>query len=460
MPHPTPVDQPRAEAEIIPATDHPLYEEVLAWVATHLRGTGYPRPFCKRLALLITGLLASDQATTGQLSTSLENLAITPAKAESIDRRLQRILGDPRLDPTLLPTLVRPLLPDLLRSAILSHQANVNTAPTSHARFVGVTLILDESSQAEHVHLLIIGIPIGGVVLPLGVRTWQQNAPLPDGEYWTLVTSLLQEVQELLPAELRDHVLLVADGAYGVPRMLDLLTALGWHWLLRVQGPTQVRLADGTTRSLRSLVPRPGTQWSSGFGGQLPATDQESAPVAVFKAAGWRRSQVVAVWADGYDAPWLLLTSLPVALKRVAEYAQRWAIERLIVSWKSHGWNLEASGIHDPQRLGRLLTGLALATFWRLAMALPLALRHLEDLARRVGRSARQLPLPGFGRPPRPWAAKFSLFTWAVTVARGTSLRTQTPARCWRFPFWEGRTWQEMCRHVYRSTSRQFSIFP
>lgn len=50
--------------------------------------------------------------------------------------------------------------------------------------------------------------------------------------------------------ELREHALLVADRAYGAPRMLDILMALGWHWLLPVQGQTRVSLPNGAIRPL------------------------------------------------------------------------------------------------------------------------------------------------------------------------------------------------------------------
>lgn len=103
---------------------------------------------------------------------------------------------------------------------------------------------------------------------------------------------------------------------------------------------------------------------------------------------------------------------------------------------------------------------MALATLWRLAIALPTALEQLADLAARAGGCLRQLRLPGFWAPPRPWAAKYSLFTWGAKVARGASLRTSTPALCWRLPFWEGRTWKDMCRDVYLITHGQFSISP
>lgn len=460
MPQATSVDQPELNMDIVPPSDLPFYEEVLDWVSTKLRPVGFSKPLCKRLAVIISGLVASKKATIGEVTTAVEALAISKAKDESIARRLQRMLQDARLDPSLLPLIFRPLLPELLCAQLLAHTANSGCATYHHERFTGVVTVLDESSQEDEVHLLVAGVPIGGVVLPLAIRTWPQNVAMPEGEYWTQVTGLLQEIQDMLPPELRDHVLLTADRAYGVPRMLDILTALGWNWLLRVQGQTAVRLRNGSCCPLRTLVPKPGTQWTSGFSSKEANEDGESEAVGVFKAAGWRGSQVVAVWAEGQAEPWLLLTSLPAKLVRLAEYSERWAIERLFLSWKSHGWEIEASGIHDPQRLGRLLTGIALATLWRLAMALPMALSHLADLASRTGRPPRQLRLPGFTAPPRPWVAKFSLLTWGEKVARSVSLRTHTPRLCWQLPSWEGRTWKEICRDTCLIAHGQFSVYP
>jgi hypothetical protein len=460
MPQPTAVDQPSFDLDILPSSDLPFYEEVLDWVSTKLRPAGLPRPLCKRLAVIISGLVACNKATIGDITTAVEALAISPAKAESIARRLQRAIQDARLDPSLLPLIFRPLLPALLRAHLLAHAANNGTVPHHHERFVGVAIVLDESSQQDKVHLLVAGVPIGAVVLPLAVRTWPQNVPMPEGQYWTEVMGLLQQIQDMLPPELRDHVLLTADRAYGVPRMLDILTALGWNWLLRVQGQTLIRLRNGSCCPLRTLVPKPGTRWTSGFSSKEATEQTESETIGVFKAAGWRGSQVVAVWAEGQDQPWLLLTSLPATLARLAEYAQRWAIERLYLGWKSHGWDIEASGIHDAQRLGRLLTGIAIATLWRLAIALPAALKHLADLATRADRRPRQLRLPGFSAPPRPWPAKYSLLTWGAKVAQTVSLSARTPALCWRLPLWERESWQDICRHVYLTTHGQFSVSP
>jgi hypothetical protein len=458
MPHPDAIDQPPFDLDIFPSSDLPFYEEVLDWVNTKLRPAGFPKPLCKRLAVIITGLVASEKATIGEVTTAVQALAISKAKDESIARRLQRAFQDTRLDPSLLPLIFRPLLPELLHSYLLAHAANNGTLPFHHERFMGVVIILDESSKENEVHLLVGGIPFGGVVLPLAVRTWAQNVPLPDGEYWTQLTGLLQEIQQMLPAELRDHVLVTADRAYGVPRMLDILTALDWNWLVRVQGHTVIRLRNGQCHPLRSLVPKPGMLWRSSFSSKEATKEREAEAVGVFQSVGWRGSQVVAMWAEGQDEPWLLLTSLPARQERLVEYAQRWAIERLFLSWKSHGWDIEASGIHDHERLGRLLTVIAVSTFWRLAMALPTALNHLADLAARGSGYLHQLRLPGFAAPARPWAAKFSLLTWGAKVAHTARLAMHTPALCWRLPSWEGRSWEDICRDTCLAAHGQFSI--
>lgn len=315
MPHITSIVQPTLETDIVPSSDLPLYEEVLNWVTTILRPAGVSKPLCKRLAVIIAGLLASEKATIGEVATAIEGLNVSQAKGESIARRLQRALQDARLSPSLLTDMFRPLLPELLRDFLSAHAANVGTPAFHHARFTGVTIIFDESSQEEWVHVAVAGIPVGGVVLPLTIRTWQQNSPLPEGTYWNQIMGMLQEVQEMLPPVLRDHVLLTGDRLYGVPRMIDILTALGWNWLLRVQGHTQILRQDGTQCQIRTLVPQPGTQWSSGFSNGKSSEAIVSEPIGVFKSAGWRRSQVVAVWAIGQPEPWLMVTSLPGRLR-------------------------------------------------------------------------------------------------------------------------------------------------
>src|SRR5690348_14274542 len=107
---------PEAASEA--AEPRPLYLSLLAWIQQRLGPRGYSRPFCKRLALLVTGLVAGERASVAGLAQELVPLAITPAQEPSIVRRLGRLLADPRLAPErVLPDLLATVVPALLQGA-------------------------------------------------------------------------------------------------------------------------------------------------------------------------------------------------------------------------------------------------------------------------------------------------------------------------------------------------------
>lgn len=428
-------------------TPTPLATSVYQWLLATLQPAGYPRPLCKRLAVLVTGLLVGPSASVAGLAETVRGLAITEASEPSIVRRLQRTEADARLDPTtLLPVLFRALLPTLLQGARTAHAANVPTGAAHHARFVALRLVIDATSKGDQVHIVTAGLAYQGIVLPLAVRTWEQNTPLTEGDEVAQVLSVLGEISAELPAELRDHVLLLADRWFGSPRLLDLLNAFGWHWVLRVQHQTKVRTRVGQEKPIRELAPTPGSLW-------VGAADADAAPdqpIAAFKRAGWRPCQVVALWLPAEPEPWLLLTDLPATTERLRDYAQRWAIERLFLSWKSHGLELEQVGVRDPQRIGHLLTALVIATLWRLAAAGPRTHAILQSLALHAPREGTQLRLPLWPTSHRsPWPGKFSLFTWGSKTFRHATPRTHTPALCWTFSGWDAPLWSQRCHDVY-----------
>ncbi len=63
-----------------PRLARPLYETLVAWLTGLLAPQGYARPQCKRLAVLVSGLIASDKATLSQVSASVAALQISAAK--------------------------------------------------------------------------------------------------------------------------------------------------------------------------------------------------------------------------------------------------------------------------------------------------------------------------------------------------------------------------------------------
>ena len=334
----------------LPPTEQPLYASLLTWIEAALRDQGHSRPTCKRLALLVAGLLDREQGTPSAIAHTAFTPALAPPSRSPVSPAASPACSTPpQLDPArLLPVLATALLPALLADACRAHDHSVGAQPhhaTHHARWLGVRLVLDETSHTDQTHVLVVGLAYRGVVLPLGVRTWPQTTACPRGTYWPAVGSLLTEVQAPCPPLLRAHVLLLADRAYGVPALFALLTALGWAGVLRAQGQIRVRLPDGTERALRTLVPGPARS------GPAPRPPLPPAPSgaacrprrwACSKAPGgapctWSRSgprASRALAAGHHLAP-------PAA--RLLDYAARWAIERLFLGWKSHGWQLEAT---------------------------------------------------------------------------------------------------------------------
>jgi DDE family transposase len=451
---PRPHEPARPVPAHVDATPTPLYETILDWIVERLRARGFSLPTCKRLALLICGLTISPTLTQGHLASSLHGLALSPTKQESIAHRLSDLLGEPDLDPVrLLPALFADLLPTLLQSVLASHRANAATAPFHHRRFPHLRIVVDATSKADQVHILVAGLPYWGIVLPLAVRVWEQNAPLEEGDYWLQLSGLLHDVQALLPPPLRDHLVLCADRFFGIPRMLDLCRLFGWSWLLRCQGQTRILRADGTVIQARELAPQRGDFHVSPMGADRAAADT---PVAAFQEAGWRSSSLVAYWAPDAAEPWLLLTNLPPTPERLRDYAGRWAIERLFLTWKSHGWDLEASQIRHPARLGRLLSGLVGATLWCLSVAIAQTTPLLDNLAHRSRQrreATYQMRLPPATKTARPWPAKFSLLTWGRFVVHETAVRFRTPSLHWSFPDWDGPAWSRLCLEVYHDST-------
>jgi hypothetical protein len=231
-------------------------------------------------------------------------------------------------------------------------------------------LILDETPQGNHLRCLKVSAAYRGRAQPLlGVcyRPDRLPEPLP-----RLIWKLLRRVARCLPPQA--DVTLLADRGLAWPLLVDCCQLLGWHYVLRVQGQTRLRVADGREVALQQLAPGPGRRWL-GSG-------------RVFKKAGWRPVQVVAVWEPGYREPWLLITDLPASLRWCRGYAKRTWTEELFRDEKSQGFCWQKSRVHDPAHAQRLVLLIALATLLALSLGTWVVKRglrhHLESTRRRL----------------------------------------------------------------------------
>ena len=249
----------------------------------------------------------------------------TAASPASSRRRCERLLANRRL---------------------CSRRAQQQLAAAVLAPWAGRTLllVLDETPKANDLRALTVRVAHAKRALPLAWAAYPLGGPampLP-----RLVYSLLRQVLRCLPPGAA--VVLLADRGLAWPLLVDWCAQHGWHYVLRLQGQTRVRLPDGSERAARDLVVRPGRRWLG--------------EAEVFKKAGWRGANVVATWERGVREPWLLLTDERASLRHCRTYAKRMWAEESFRDDKSSGFGWGQSRVNDPAHAGRLLLVLALAT--------------------------------------------------------------------------------------------------
>jgi len=323
---------------------------MLRWWWSLLQGV-LPDLHGHQLNGLATASWAMMQAGHCQLS---RMAACTPGAATvpSSERRWQRLVANARLDV----------------EAVMAAWARWSLAEVGP-----VTLLLDETPQANHLRAMKLSRWVRGRALPLLWRCYRPEAlPTP---LEALVLELLAQAADLLPPGA--HPTLLTDRGLSWPVVLDFCVAHGWHYLLRAQAATQVRFADGRVCSLADLASRRGQGWCG--------------RAEVFKKAGWRWVHVVAWWAPQADEPWLLITDLPATRQRCRQYRKRMGQEQSFRDEKSHGFHWNDSRIRDPAHASRLLLLMALAMTWLIYLGRSLIRRGLRRRLERADRRTLSL---------------------------------------------------------------------
>jgi hypothetical protein len=269
----------------------------------------------------------------------------TPAATK---RRTERLLANDRLDPdSAWPQLARCVL-----------------GGTAGATLI---LILDETPNHNDLRCLKLTLAYRQRAVPIGCVCYAPGRP--PGPMPKLIRRLLRRAAAGLPAGA--EVTLLADRGLAWPQVVDACHALGWHFVIRLQGQTRVRTAGGRECSAADLAPRPGACWRG--------------VAEVFKKSGWRTAAVAACWRRDGDGPWLLVSDHDDGPRLFARYAKRVWTEELFRDEKSAGFHWGESHVTDPEHAARLVLVIALATY----LALALGSRVLRAGFRRLLESTR-----------------------------------------------------------------------
>jgi len=273
------------------------------------------------------------------------------ARPASAQRRLERTLANDRLDPdSVWPQLAR---------AVLGGWAG---RP--------IVLILDETPNRNDLRCLKLTLAYRHRALPLLCVCYApggQPGPMPQ-----MIRELFRKAAACLPEGAA--VTLLADRGLAWPQVVDACRERGWHYVLRLQGQTRVRTADGREGSAADLAPHPGASWRG--------------EAQVFKKSGWRTAAVAACWLKDCDGPWLLVSDRDDGPRLFRRYAKRVWTEELFRDEKSSGFQWEQSHVTDPAHAARLVLLMALATLLALGLGSRVIQaglrRYLESGAKRT----------------------------------------------------------------------------
>jgi hypothetical protein len=225
-------------------------------------------------------------------------------------------------------------------------------------------LILDGTKVSFHKQLLVVALAFHHRALPLA---WTWIAHRRGHSRAAQHLALLVQVQRLLPPGA--SVILVGDAEFGTGPVLRQLQDWGWQYVLREKGRISVR-------------PHPSACWAP-FGRLVTAAGQ-----SVWKVQ-WQCleqhnvcTNLLAHWALGEAAPWLLVTNLPTKTTALQSYRRRMWIEEMFGDLKGHGFDLESTHLRDVDKLSRLTFAvflLYLSLVTRGVRVIRCGQRHLVD---------------------------------------------------------------------------------
>jgi hypothetical protein len=243
----------------------------------------------------------------------------------SLRRRLERLLANGRLDPGVAFDAL---------CAMLGRQH----------RGGRLVLILDESDRDDRLRSLQLLAAMRGRALPLWAIAYRPHEPpmrMPE-----LIDTVLRRVAGQLDGGVR--ITLLADRGLAWPSVVRTCRELRWHFVMRLQGQTRVRLSE-------RVIVRAADLWD----GRRPLTRIDD--VAVFAKAGFiEHLSLTIAWESGCKSPWLLVSDTPAGYEAVRKYCRRMWCEQTFRDEKSFGLRWRDSRVDDPVHATRLLLLIAL----------------------------------------------------------------------------------------------------
>lgn len=207
-----------------------------------------------------------------------------------------------------------------------------------------LVIVMDRSWIEAKINLLHLAVALCGRALPLGwVRVGGKGSSKLDEQ-----KQLLNWLAECLPPHV--EVYIVADREFRSVFLAEFIKRQSWHFLLRINSNTWVE----QPRSWKQALCLAKRNQSRFFSSVKITFNKKTADLV----------NLLALWRDDQEEPWLLISDLTEPSAIEAIYAKRFWIEEMFSDQKSRGLNLESTRLTDPLRLERLLTAVVIAYLW------------------------------------------------------------------------------------------------
>lgn len=254
----------------------------------------------------------------------------------SVRRRLERLLANGRLRPGVVFDTLVAVLGERMRGRRL-------------------VLILDESDRDDRLRSLQLLAAVRGRARPLWCVAYRPHEPP------TRMPKLIDRVLLRVARQLGDDVAvtLLVDRGLAWPSVVRTCRKISWHFVMRLQGQTRVRL---TSTSSSSSSCDPIISAVDLFDGRRPLTRLDD--VGIFAKAGFiDRLSLTIAWEKGCKSPWLLVSDTPAGYEAVRRYCRRMWCEQTFRDEKSCGLRWRDSRVNDPAHATRLLLVIALCVW-------------------------------------------------------------------------------------------------
>lgn len=208
-----------------------------------------------------------------------------------------------------------------------------------------IVLALDPTLCRDRLAVLAVSVVAHGSAIPVAwvaVRANEKGAWMP---HWK---PMLERLHAVVPK--RTRVIVLADRGLQSTDLYDDICSLGWHPMFRLtrNGSWREKGLRQWTK-LSSLPLGPGEYYVSC--GHLFSTTPHACTL-------------VAVWREGYDEPWLLMTDLSPSQCEGAFYGLRCWIEQGFRCAKSGGLRVERLRVEEPARAERIWLVVAVSLLW------------------------------------------------------------------------------------------------